>query len=46
MLTFFGMIGNCDNFSRWSTNFGKICTLSKNCIYSKLILKKDILEQL
>jgi len=34
------MIGNCDNFSRWSTNFGKICTPSIICIYSKLIVKK------
>jgi hypothetical protein len=40
MLPCFGMIGNCDIFSRWSTNFGKICTLSKKKNYSKFIVKK------
>jgi hypothetical protein len=40
MLPCFGMIWNCDNFSRQNTKFGKICTLSKICIYSKLIIKK------
>jgi hypothetical protein len=39
MLTCFGMIWNCDNFSRQNTKFGKIYTFSKNYIYSKLNVK-------
>jgi len=40
MLTCFGMIWNCDNFSRQNTKFGKIYTFSNNYIYSKLNVKK------
>jgi hypothetical protein len=40
MLTCFGMIWNCDNVLRWNKKSGKIYTLSKICIYSKLIVKK------
>jgi hypothetical protein len=40
MLTCFGKIWNCDNFSRWNTKFGKIYTLKKISIYSKLIVRK------
>jgi hypothetical protein len=40
MLTCFGMIWNCENFSRQNTKFDKIYALSKICIYSKLIVKK------
>jgi hypothetical protein len=40
MLTCFGMIWNCDNFSKQNTKSNKICTLKKNHIYSKLIVIK------
>jgi hypothetical protein len=46
--TCFGIIWNCDNFSKRNKKFGKICTFSKDHIYSKLIVEKknDILRQL
>jgi hypothetical protein len=40
MLTCFGMIWNYDNSSRQNTKSGKICALSKNIIYSDLIVNK------
>jgi len=40
MLTCFGMIWNCNNFSKWNTKSYKIYTLSKKIIYSKLVVKK------
>jgi len=47
MLTCFGMIWNCDNFSKQNTKSNTICTFSKIRIHFKLIVKKfDILGQL
>jgi hypothetical protein len=40
MLTCFGMIWNCDNFSRQNIKSNKICTLKKIRIYSRLIVRK------
>ncbi len=40
MLRCFGMIWNCDNFSKWNTKSYKICTFSRIHIYTKLIAKK------
>jgi len=42
MFTCFGMIWNCDKFSKWNKKFHKICKLSKILIYSKLIVKKHM----
>jgi hypothetical protein len=42
MLTYFGMIGNCDKFSRRNIKFGKIYTLLKIHIESKLIFKRQM----
>jgi hypothetical protein len=39
MLTSFGMIWNYNSFSKWNTKYGKIYALSKNIIYSDLIVK-------
>jgi hypothetical protein len=40
MLTCFGMIWNCDNFSKQNTKSNKTCTFKKIHIYSKLIVIK------
>jgi hypothetical protein len=42
MLTCFGMIWNCENFSIQNTKFDKIHAFSKIFIYSKLIVKKNM----
>jgi hypothetical protein len=38
MLTCFGMIWNCEKFSKQNTKSNKICTLSKIRIHLKLIV--------
>jgi hypothetical protein len=42
-LTYFDMIQNYDKISRWNAKSGKIYTLWKNHIYSKMILKKHVI---
>jgi hypothetical protein len=42
MLTCFGMIWNYEKNSKQNTKFGKICALSKNLIYSNLIVNKNL----
>jgi hypothetical protein len=47
MLTCFGMICNCDNFSRWNKKFDKFVQFQKIVfIQNWLLKKKDILGQL
>jgi hypothetical protein len=40
MLTCFGMIWNCDNFSRWNAKFGKFVQFQKLISTQKFFVKK------
>jgi hypothetical protein len=39
MLTWFGMIWNCDKFSKWNTKSNQICILSQNSYLFKVDCK-------
>jgi len=44
MLTGFGMIWNCDNFSRWNAKFGKFVQFQKKNLFKIVCKKKRHIE--
>jgi hypothetical protein len=43
VVNIFSMIWNYDKFSKWNVEFGKICTLLDNSIYSRRVNRNHVI---